>query len=390
VAVRYGSDLSFLHFSPTKVVFGNKSLSELPSELDGLSAARALVVTDAVLAAKTDLVERVKKALGRRFAGVYSDVMPDSGVGIVDRGAAKAKELAVDAIVSIGGGSSIDTAKGIAIVHAFGGSLRDHQGFQGMSAPTTPHIAIPTTAGTGSEVTKVAVIKDEEAHQKLLFGDFHLYPRVAILDPELTFGMPPMITAGTGLDAFTHAVEALHAMQAEPVADALALHAIRLVVRHLPAVMKEPASVLHRGQMLIAATMAGIAFDNAQVGLVHAIAHTVGARHRVHHGTANAIALPHVLRFNADVAAEAYREAGLAMGVETTGMPDEAAVDVVARAIEQLVASVGLPTRYRDVGVPEADLPAIAEGALSDGAIVYNPKPVTEASDVLGVLRAAY
>jgi alcohol dehydrogenase class IV len=179
-------------------------------------------------------------------------------------------------------------------------------------------------------------------------------------------------------------------MQAEPVADALALHAIRLVVRHLPAVMKEPSSVLHRGQMLIAATMAGIAFDNAQVGLVHAIAHTVGARHRVHHGTANAIALPHVLRFNADVAAEAYREAGLAMGVETTGMPDEAAVDEVARAIERLVASVGLPTRYRDVGVPEADLPAIAEVSLSDGAIVYNPKPVTEASDVLGVLRAAY
>jgi aldehyde dehydrogenase (NAD+) len=388
--VRYGSDLSFLHFSPTKVVFGAKSLAELPSELDALNAARALVVTDELLASKTDLVERAKKALGRRFAGVYSDVTPDSSVALVDRGAKKAKELGVDAIVSIGGGSSIDTAKGIAIVHAFGGSLRGHQGFQGFTAPTTPHVAIPTTAGTGSEVTKVAVIKDEEAHQKLLFGDFHLYPRVAILDPELTLGMPSAITAGTGLDALTHAIEAMHAMQAEPMSDALALHAIRLIARHLPAVMKEPSSVLHRGQMLIAATMAGIAFDNAQVGLVHAIAHTVGARHRVHHGTANAIALPHVLRFNADVAAEAYREAGLAMDVDTLGMPDEAAVDKVARAIERLVAEVGLPTRYRDVGVPEADLPAIAEVSLSDGAIVYNPKPVTEAADVLGVLRAAY
>ncbi len=388
--MRYASDLSFLHVSPTKIVFGPKSLAELPSELDGIGATRALVVTDEVLATKTDLVERVKKALGRRFAGVYSDVTADSGVGIVDRGAAKAKEFGVDLIVSIGGGSSIDTAKGIAIVHAFGGSLRDHQGFQGFTADTTPHVAIPTTAGTGSEVTKVCVIKDEDAHQKLLFGDFHLYPKVAILDPELTLGMPAMITAGTGLDAFTHAVEALHAMQAEPIADALALHAIRLVVHHLPAVMKEPASVLHRGQMLLAATMAGIAFDNAQVGLVHAIAHTVGARHRVHHGTANAIALPHVLRFNADVAAEAYREAGSAMGVETRGLPDVEAVDAVARAVERLVAGVGLPTRYRDVGVPEADLPAIAEVSLSDGAIVYNPKPVTEASEVLGVLRAAY
>jgi alcohol dehydrogenase class IV len=388
--MRYGSDLSFLHFSPTKVVFGHRSLGELPSELDGLGVSRVLVVTDAVLASKTDLVARVEKTLGRRFAGVYADVVPDSGVGIVDRGAEKAKELRADGIVSIGGGSSIDTAKGIAIVHTLGGSLRDHQGFQGLSAPTTPHVAIPTTAGTGSEVTKAAIIKDETAHQKLIFGDFHIYPRVAILDPELTFGMPPPITAGTGLDALTHAIESLHAMQAEPIADALALHAIRLIVRHLPKVMKESQSVVDRGQMLLAATMAGMAFDNAQVGLVHAIAHTVGARHGVHHGTANAIALPHVLRFNADVAAEAYREAGTAMGVDTNGLSDEAAVDAVAKAIERLVAGVGLPTRYRDVKVPEADLPMIAELALSDGAIVYNPKPVTEAQDVLRVLRAAF
>jgi alcohol dehydrogenase len=388
--MRYGSDLSFLHFSPTKVVFGHRSLGELPSELDGLGVSRVLVVTDAVLASKTDLVARVEKTLGRRFAGVYADVVPDSGVGIVDRGAEKAKELRADGIVSIGGGSSIDTAKGIAIVHTLGGSLRDHQGFQGLSAPTTPHVAIPTTAGTGSEVTKAAIIKDETAHQKLIFGDFHIYPRVAILDPELTFGMPPPITAGTGLDALTHAIESLHAMQAEPIADALALHAIRLIVRHLPKVMKESQSVVDRGQMLLAATMAGMAFDNAQVGLVHAIAHTVGARHGVHHGTANAIALPHVLRFNADVAAEAYREAGTAMGVDTNGLSDEAAVDAVAKAIERLVAGVGLPTRYRDVKVPEADLAMIAELALSDGAIVYNPKPVTEAQDVLRVLRAAF
>jgi alcohol dehydrogenase class IV len=388
--VRYGADLSFLHFSPTKVVFGAKSLAELPSEVDGLGVDRVLVVTDQVLATKTDLVDRVKKALGRRFAGLYADVTPDSSVALVDQGASVAKELGATGIVSIGGGSSIDTAKAIAIVHTLGGSLRDHQGFQGMTRPTTPHVAIPTTAGTGSEVTKVSVIKDEDAKQKLLFGDFHLYPRVAILDPELTFGMPPAITAGTGLDALTHAIEALHAMQAEPIADALALHAIRLIARHLPAAMKSPASVIDRGQMLLAATLAGIAFDNAQVGLVHAIAHTVGARHKVHHGLANAIALPHVMRFNADVASEAYREAGTALGVETSGLSDAEAVDRIATRIGSLVKEVGLPTRYREVGVPEADLPNIAEISLSDGAIVYNPKPVTEAGEVLGVLRAAY
>jgi alcohol dehydrogenase class IV len=388
--MRYTGDLSFLHSSPTKVVFGHKSLNELPSEIDDLGCKRVLLVTDTVLATKTDLVERARKALGRRFAAVFSDVQPDSSVATVDRGAQAAKQAGADAIVSIGGGSSIDTAKAMAIVHTEGGSLRDHQGFQGLSRATTPHVAIPTTAGTGSEVTKHAVIRDEALQQKLLFGDFHIYPRVAILDPGLTVGMPAPITAGTGLDALTHAFESLHAMQAEPIADALALHAIVLISGHIRRTIDAPTDIVARGQMLLAATMAGMAFDNAQVGLVHAIAHTVGARHHVHHGTANAIALPHVLRFNADVAAEAYRQAGTAMGVDSRGLSDEAAVEIVARAVSKLVADVGLPTRYRDVGVPEADLPTLAEVALTDGAIVYNPKPVTDAADVLRVLRAAY
>jgi alcohol dehydrogenase class IV len=389
--MRYGSDLSFLHFSPTKVVFGARSLSELPSEADALGLTRVLVVTDELLATRTDIVERTKKALGRRFAGIYTEVESDSSVRTVDRGAALAKELGVDGIVSVGGGSPIDTAKAIAIVHTEGGSLRDHQGYQNLSRPTTPHICIPTTAGTGSEVTKVAVIKDEDAHQKLIFGDFNLYPRVAILDPELTVGLPPALTAGTGLDALTHAFEALHAMQAEPIADALALHAIRLIRRHLMRAIEAPGDLVARGQMLLASTMAGLAFDNAQVGMVHAIAHSVGARHRVHHGTANAIALPHVVRFNGDVASAAYREAGEALGIGTVAIDDDVeAVDRVASAVSELVAAAGLPTRLRDVNVPEHDLPTIAEMALSDGSIVYNPKPISDPEEVLVVLRAAF
>jgi alcohol dehydrogenase class IV len=388
--MRYGRELSFLHYSPTKVVFGAKSLNELPSEVDELSGARVCIVTDTFIANKTDIIERAKKVLGRRCAGVFSDVPSDSSVACVNLGAEFAASLKADVIVSIGGGSPIDTAKAMAIVITEGGSLRDHQGFQGLSRPTIPHIAVPTTAGTGSEVTKAAIIRDEVAEQKLIFGDFHIYPRVAILDPELTVGMPSALTAGTGLDALTHAFEALHAMQAEPISDALALHAIRLIDRHLLAAIKSPTDLVARGQMLLASTMAGLAFDNAQVGLVHAIAHSVGARHHVHHGMANAIALPHVLRFNADVAAEAYREGGIAMGIDMRLLDDRHAVDRVACAIAQLVADSGLPTRYRDVNVPESDLAAIAEVALSDGSIIYNPKPVTDAKDVLSVLRAAY
>jgi alcohol dehydrogenase class IV len=383
--MNYPADLSFLHYSPTKVVFGAKSLGELASEVDGLGCARVMVVTDALLAEKTDLVRRAEKVLGKRLAGIYADVVPDSSVAVVDRGAARARELGATGLVSLGGGSSIDTAKGIAIVMTEGGSLRDHQGFQGLSRPTAPHVAVPTTAGTGSEVSKAALIKDEEAKQKLIFGDFHIYPRVAILDPELTAGMPPRIAAGTGLDALTHAIEALHAATHEPIADALALHAIRLITRHLPEAIATGSDLAARGQMLLAATLAGMAFDNAQVGLVHAIAHTVGARHGVHHGLANAIALPHVMRFNADVASEAYRAAGVAMS-----LPGDASVDRVASHVAAFVAKVGLPTRYRDVGVPESDLASIAEITLSDGAIVYNPKPVTDSAEVLSVLRAAF
>jgi alcohol dehydrogenase class IV len=386
----YDTELAFLHYAPTRIVYGAGALSELPSELGNLGCERAMIVTDKDLAAHTDLVERVRKTLGSRCAGIWAEVEPDSSVAVVDGGAARARELGVDAFVSVGGGSSIDTAKAIAIVHTLGGSIRDHQGFQALSGATTPHIAIPTTAGTGSEVTRYALIRDEDSRQKMLFGDFHIFPRVGILDPKLTLGLPAKMTAGTGMDALTHAFEGLHSAQREPVADALALHAIRLIRANLPVVLKTPGDLLARGMMLVAATMAGTAFDNAQVGMVHAIAHTVGARHHVHHGLANSIALPHVIRFNGEAAAEWYRLAGDAFGVGTQGLGDEAAVDKIAHAVEAFARECGLPVRYRDVGVPESDLEAIAEVTLTDGAIVYNPRTVTEASEVMGVLRACY
>ena len=386
----YDTDLSFLHYAPTRIVYGAGSLSELPSELGSLGSDRAMIVTDRQIASRTDLIERVRKALAKRCAAVFAEVEPDSSVAIVDKGAAIARQHGVDALVSVGGGSSIDTAKAIAMVHTLGGSIRDHQGFQALGSATTPHVAIPTTAGTGSEVTRYALIRDEQSSQKLLFGDFHIFPRVAILDPKLTVGMPPLITAGTGMDALTHALEGLHSAQREPIADALALHAIRLIRKNLPIAIQTPQDLVARGMMLVAATLAGTAFDNAQVGLVHAIAHTVGARHHVHHGLANSIALPAVLRFNADAAAEWYRMGGEAFGISTEAMSDAAAIDTIASAIEAFARDCGLPGRYRDVGVPESDLEAIAEVTLTDGAIVYNPKPVTDPAEVLGVLRACY
>jgi alcohol dehydrogenase len=386
----YPADLSFLYTAPTRIVFGSGSAQEVGVELAGLHRERALVVTDRTLAETTDIVSRVTRALGGRCAGVFSEVPADSGVHVVNEAAAFGKGRGADSIVSVGGGSVIDTAKGIAILLTEGGALMDYQGFQLLTRDQTTHICIPTTAGTGSEVTYAAVIKDHANRRKLLFADHHIIPDVAILDPQLTVGLPPRMTAATGFDALSHGVEAVTSAQREPMSDALGLHAIRLIREHLPMVMKNGADIAARGQMLIAATLAGAAFSNAQVGLMHALSHVIGARHGVHHGLANAIVMPHVIRFNNDAVADRHRLIADAFGVDVRLLTDEAAGQALARAVIDFQRQLGLPLSLREAGVPEADLAACAEAAMFDGSIVYNAKPITNPAEALGVLRAAW
>ncbi len=388
--MNYDSSLSFIYMNTTRVVFGPGCARDVREEVRALGCSRALVVTDAVLASRTDVPGRVEKTLGESCAGVFSDVVPDSGVHIVDAGAAFARERGADCIVSVGGGSAIDTAKGIAIVLKEGGSLRDYEGFQVLRRPQTPHVAIPTTAGTGSEVTYVAVIKDHEAHQKLLFGDYNIIPNTALLDPELTVGLPPGLTAATGMDAMSHAVEAIHSQQKEPIADGLALHAIRLIREFLPRAVAEGTDLVARGQMLIASNMAGTAFSNAQVGMVHAMAHTVGARYGIHHGLANSIFMPHVVRFNAGEVAAFYRPIAAALGVAVDGLTDAACAELVAERLSELAAKTGLPRTLSSQGVPEDALPELAEATLADASIIYNGRTVLGADEVLAVYRAAF
>ncbi|MDP3178314.1 MAG: iron-containing alcohol dehydrogenase, partial [Spirochaetaceae bacterium] len=234
IAMKYPADLSFQYFNPTRIVFGPGSARDAGTELGNLGCRRALLVTDRPLRTTTDIVGRVQKALGSACAGVFDDVPPDSGVGVVERCAAMAREAGADSLVSVGGGSVIDTAKGAAILLTEGGSLLDYQGFQMLTRRQTPHLCIPTTAGTGSEVTYAAVIKDPVAKRKLLFADYHIIPDTAILDPELTLGLPRTLTAATGMDAFSHALEAIASIQREPIADALGLRAIALITANLP------------------------------------------------------------------------------------------------------------------------------------------------------------
>jgi aldehyde dehydrogenase (NAD+) len=387
--LEYDRELSFEYNNPTKIIFGENSVKEIGLEIDSLGCSKALIVTDKGVV-DAGLADRVEKALGKRYAGTYDRCTQDSSFQLVNEGAAFALEKGADCLVSVGGGSVIDTAKGMAIVMKEGGKLQDYSGMQVLSRPQTPHIVVPTTAGTGSEVTWAAVIKDWDNNVKELFCDYFIIPDKAVLDPTMIAGLPPLLTASTGMDAFTHAVEAIHAMQRQPITDAMALHSIRLITKYLPRCVENGDDLVARGQQQIAAVMAGVAFGNAQVGLVHAMAHSVGALFEVPHGLANAILLPYVMHFNLEECADRYAMVAEAMGLGTWNLPDLEAGKKAADAVWQLTKTIGLPQKLREVGVPEDGLATAAELSLSDGAIVYNPRMVMDSEEVLEVYREAW
>ena len=384
----YDADLNFNYFSPTKVIFGAGSISELPMEVRALGE-KAFLVTDPGLI-ETGLVEAVKRKLGDLLAGVYSDVPQDSGMEVVDKGAELALSAGADVIVSLGGGSVIDTAKGICIVLKEGGSLRDFQGMQMLTRLQTPHIVIPTTAGTGSEVTSGAVVLDKDQGQKIIIFEYFNTPRVAILDPRMTENLPAHLTASTGMDAMTHAVESYVAQARNPISDSAALHAIKLIVKHLPLAVSNGGDLAARGQMQIAALLAGWAFSNAMVGLVHAMAHSLGAVCRVPHGLANGILLPHVMRYNLDEIPDLTADIAEAMGAAATEMDISDKAVAAANNMEAFAQSIGLNQRLKDLGVTEDQLKESAELSMSDGSIIYNPKMVMDAEEVFSIYRAAY
>ncbi len=313
----YDADFNFNYFAPTRVVFGAGSVSELPIEVSKLGH-KAILVTDEGLVA-AGMVDPVKDILGKALVGIYAEIPQDSGMEVVDRAAAYAVSLGADVVVSLGGGSVMDTAKGMCILMKEGGSLRDFQGMQMLTRPQTPHITIPTTAGTGSEVTSAAVVLDREQGQKILIYDYFITPQVAILDPRMTEKLPPGLTASTGMDAMTHAVECYLSLQRNPISDAAALHAVRLITRFLPAAVNDGTDLAARGQMQGAALLAGWAFSNALLGLTHALAHSLGAVTGLPHGLANGILLPHVMRYNLEEVPDLLADIAEAMGVAVRG-----------------------------------------------------------------------
>lgn len=389
----YDDSLSFVYFGPTKIIFGSgSSTSELEFEMSALGCSRAVVVTDQGII-KAGLSEKIIKTLGEKCVGVFSDVPQDTGIDVVNRGAAFAREKGADIVISIGGGSVIDTAKCICILLTEGGSLANYEGIQLLTRPQTPHIVIPTTAGTGSEVTWIAVVYDKDKGQKILIVESYNAPRAAILDPQLTLGLPPLLTASTGMDAMTHAIEAMTSMQREPIADAMALHAIRLLSDYLPVCIKDGGNIRARGQVQMAATMAGWAFGNAMVGLVHAMAHSIGAVARVPHGVSCGIMLPYCMDYNiGDGEPETvaiYAAIAQALGVsKRDDEPGSAAVAAV-QEIFDLLRKIGHPLKLSELGVTEEDIIKAADLSIADGAIVNNIRYVTGKDEVLDIYRRA-
>ena len=373
-----------------RVLYKAGLADDLSPEILGLGGTRALIVTDrGVLDA--GLLDHVCAGVeqGIPIAGIFSDVPANSSVTTVEQGTAYAQSVGADLIIAIGGGSPIDTAKCIRILLTHGGHLHDYQGYNVLQRPLTPMVAIPTTAGTGSEVTPFAVIRDEKAHLKATFTSPFLAPDLAVLDPSMLRTLPPQITAATGMDALTHAIEAFVSTQANPISDSLGLQAIDMISNNLRAATYIGEDIEARGQMLVASCMSGMAFSSSMLGIVHAMSHAVGGVFDVHHGTANAILLPYGMRFNSRVVPNRFARIARAMGVNAGGRPEEDVIEDGITAVRALTSDCMLPTRLRDVGVPKDALPELAATALVDGAIFTNPRSATQ-EEIYALLREAW
>lgn len=386
------TDISFQ--APTQVKFGVGKIINLGEELlieDDLGdLTRIVLITDRALAA-LGMVTRVAAGLeGSPFeiVEVFEDVPSDSDIRVVEAAAAVIVEHRAELIVAVGGGSVIDTAKAASVLAKHGGRLHDYEGLYMVPGPCFPVIAIPTTCGTGSEVSGGAVVMDHEAKTKIILGSPYLFPRIAMLDPDLLRSLPGHLVAFTGMDAMTHAVEAFVSTDHEPFSEALAIRAVEMLADNLPRAVAERNDTDALSKVQIAASMAGIAFTNAVLGATHAIAHSIGSLHGLHHGLTNAVALPYVMEYNLDSCPDRYAALAQALGAERHGRTDfELALESVAR-IREINRSIGIPSVFTELGLPgdETTVGEIAEAAMNDPCLAFNPRP-SEYADIEGLVR---
>ncbi|MDX2451195.1 iron-containing alcohol dehydrogenase, partial [Desulfosarcina sp.] len=446
----------YFEFSlPTKLVFGIGILENLGETVKPFGKRKAILVTDEILV-KTGLVEKVKsgfKGTSIKIAATFDQVPPNSTIDTVEKCAALATKKGCDMFIAVGGGSVIDTAKVANLLAVKGGSLQDHMGayLLGSDEILLPAIVIPTTAGTGSEVTKVAVIADPENDVKLPFAEAQFLPHLAILDPTMTVSMPGKLTAMTGMDALTHAIEAYVDKEWSPASDALALHAITLISGNILQACAKPDDLQARGAMQVGSFLAGVAFSHSMVGMVHGIAHALGGVYHIPHGLANALILPEVMAHNLEARIDRYADIAIAMGISfpqvvgqsrsllrssrldvfsklanlsavdslkelvstsshqarhklataignfgfidtwVRGQAAQAAVEKIRCLNQQLAYLTKMPLNLKDAGISDklARLEQVATVAMEDGAMLYNPvEPERDA--VIEIVKRAY
>ncbi|HEY9791624.1 MAG TPA: iron-containing alcohol dehydrogenase [Candidatus Obscuribacterales bacterium] len=397
----------FVFHTPTKINFGEDTICGIGDLLFEMHASRPLLVTDANLikAGVLKPVLAVLKEAGIENPHIFDEVPADSDVDCCRKAAQIARDNQCDSVIAVGGGSVMDTGKVANIGLSLPGDVLEYEGINTLAGKLQPMIAIPTTAGTGSEVSAVAMVKDHQQGKKLVFGSRFLFPDVAILDPKLLLSLPPKLTAATGLDALTHAIESYVAATTNAPADGLCLEAMRLIFASLPRATANGADLEARSATLIGSMMAGVAFTNAGVGVVHAIAHSLGGKYGTHHGMTNAILLVPGMEFNlsevADKFGAAYRylrstlmsePAPVGQWFAKDALPGEPAGRMLIAAVKSLITECRLPERLRDLGVPEIseeDLQELAEMSMTDPAMMFNPKPAST-EDLMAIIKGAY
>jgi alcohol dehydrogenase class IV len=372
-----------------KLITGPAAIEQLSAELTRLNVQNPLIVTDAILV-KSGTVDLALAQLGGRRYGLFDQVKPEPEISIVEDCTRAYREGGHDGLIGVGGGSAIDIAKGVAAFASHEGPLAELFGVDLVKRKGPPLIAIPTTAGTGSEVTNVAIFSDKQAQLKKGIVSDYLLPDVALVSPLMTLTCPRSVTAASGVDALVHAIEAYLSVNASPITDAIALGAIKLIVKALPKAYANPSNLQAREDMATASLMAGMAFGNAGVGAVHALAYPLGGRFNIAHGVSNALLLPYVMEWNKLACVERMRDIADAMGVRVAHLSDRDAADLAVKAMADLCAAVEIPSGLRSFNVPEDAIPAMAEEASKIERLMRNNPRKLTAADIEKIYRAAY
>ncbi|WP_321530040.1 iron-containing alcohol dehydrogenase [uncultured Desulfuromonas sp.] len=383
------ADQTYGFFIPTVSLMGVGCAKEAGDQAKALGATKLLIVTDAGLAAMgvADTIKGYVEAAGLE-AVIFDGAEPNPTDKNVADGVKVYEDNKCDGIITLGGGSSHDCGKGVGLVVGNGGQIRDFEGVNQSTKSMPPFLAINTTAGTASEMTRFCIITNTDTHVKMAIVDWRCTPNIAINDPVLMVGKPAPLTAATGMDALTHAVEAYVSTIATPITDACAIKAIELVAEYLRQAVANGENMEARDKMAYAEYLAGMAFNNASLGYVHAMAHQLGGFYNLPHGVCNAVLLPVVCEFNAIANVKRFADIAVAMGENIDGLSDVEAAEVAIAAIRRLSADVGIPAGLTELGVKEEDLKIMAENAQKDACMLTNPRKA-KLEQVIDIYKAA-